>query len=117
NSEYGRRISPWTGAPEHHSGIDIAADIGTPVKAPAAGAGVFTGPGADYGIAGVIDPGHEIKTLFGHLPKSPGGSGQRVERGQQIALTGNSGKSSGPHLHYEITVKGQAVDPRAYLWD
>jgi len=117
NSEFGRRISPWTGAPEHHSGIDIAADVGTPVKAPAAGTVVFTGAVADYGNAMVIDHGHEIKTLFGHLQKIQVVTGQRVERGHPIALSGNTGKSSGPHLHYEITVKGQAVDPRAYLWD
>jgi murein DD-endopeptidase MepM/ murein hydrolase activator NlpD len=117
NSEFGRRVSPWTGLPEHHSGMDIAAELGTPVRAPAPGTVVFAGTAADYGTTLVIDHGHEIKTLFGHLQRIQVTQGQKVERGQQIALTGNSGNSSGPHLHYEITVKGQALNPRAYLWD
>jgi hypothetical protein len=117
NSEFGRRISPWTGLPEHHSGMDIAAELGTPVRAPATGIVVFAGTVADYGTTLVIDHGHEIKTLFGHLQRIQVGTGQKVDRGQQVAVTGNSGRTSGPHLHYEITVKGQAVNPRAYLWD
>lgn len=117
NSEFGRRVSPWSAAPEHHSGIDIAADAGTPVRAPAAGTVAFAGAMVDYGITVVIDHGHEIKTLFGHLQKVQVAAGERVHRGQQIALAGNTGRSSGPHLHYEITVRGQAVDPRGYLWD
>ncbi len=117
NSEFGRRVSPWSGVSEHHGGIDIAADIGTPVKAPAPGTVVFAGAVADYGNTVVIDHGHEIRTLFGHLQRIQVAQGQKVERGQQIALSGNTGKSSGPHLHYEITVKGQSVNPRGYLWD
>ncbi len=117
NSEFGRRLSPWTGSPEHHSGMDIAAEIGTPVKAPAPGVVVFAGAALDFGNAVVIDHGHDIKTLFGHLQKIHVAQGQRVDRGQPIALSGNTGKSSGPHLHYEITVRGQSVNPRGYLWD
>ena len=117
NSEFGRRTSLWTGAPETHGGIDIAADIGTPVKAPAPGVVIFAGSVPDYGTTVVIDHGHEIRTLFGHLQKIQVVQGQKVERGQQIALTGNTGKTSGPHLHYEIAVRGQPVNPRSYLWD
>lgn len=117
NSEYGRRLSPWTGSPEFHSGIDIAADSGTPVKAPAPGVVTMAGSTPDYGLTVMIDHGHEIKTLFGHLQKVQVVNGQKIERGQQIALSGNSGKSSGAHLHYEIFVKGQPVNPRGYLWD
>jgi murein DD-endopeptidase MepM/ murein hydrolase activator NlpD len=117
NSEFGRRVSPWSGSHEHHSGMDIAADIGTPVKAPAPGTVVFAGAMADYGTALVIEHGHEIRTLFGHLSRVHVTPGQKVERGQLVALSGNTGKSSGPHLHYEIQVKGQPVNPRAYLWE
>jgi hypothetical protein len=117
NSEFGRRISPWSGGPEHHGGIDIAAGIGTPVRAPAPGTVTLVGSVADFGVTLVIDHGHEIKTLFGHLQKVLVSQGQRIERGQVVALTGNTGKTSGPHLHYEIAVKGQPVNPRGFLWE
>ncbi len=117
NSEFGRRLSPWSGAPEFHSGLDIGANRGTAVKAPAPGIVVFAGVNADYGNTVIIDHGQEIKSLYGHLQKIQVAQGQKVERGQPIALTGNTGKSSGPHLHYEITVKGQAANPRSFLWD
>jgi murein DD-endopeptidase MepM/ murein hydrolase activator NlpD len=117
NSEYGRRLSPWTGAPEFHSGIDIAAERGISVKAPAPGTVVLAGSQAEYGNTVILDHGNDIKSLYGHLQKIHVTLGQRVERGQLIALSGNTGKTSGPHLHYEILVKGQAVNPRGYLWD
>lgn len=117
NSEFGRRLSPWSKAPEFHSGLDISANRGTPVKAPAPGTVVFAGTNADYGLTVIIDHGQEIKTLYGHLQRIQAAQGQKVERGQQIAMTGNTGRSSGPHLHYEITVKGQSVNPRGFLWD
>ena len=117
NSEFGRRLSPWTGAPEFHSGIDISAERGTPVKAPAPGAVVFMGSQAEYGNTVIIDHGNDLKSLYGHLQKIQVAPGQKVERGQVIAFSGNTGKTSGPHLHYEILVKGQAVNPRGYLWD
>ena len=117
NSEYGRRLSPWSGAPEFHSGIDIASERGFPVKAPAPGTIVFAGTQAQYGNTVILDHGNDIKSLYGHLQKIQVTQGQRVERGQVIALSGNTGKTTGPHVHYEILVKGQAVNPRGYLWD
>jgi murein DD-endopeptidase MepM/ murein hydrolase activator NlpD len=117
NSEYGRRLSPWTGAPEFHGGLDIASERGTPVKAPAPGTIVFAGAQPEYGNTVILDHGNDIKSLYGHLQKIHVTQGQRVERGQLIALSGNTGKTSGPHLHYEILVKGQTVNPRGYLWD
>ena len=117
NSEYGRRLSPWTGAPEFHSGLDISSERGTPVKAPAPGTVVFTGTQAEYGHTVILDHGNDIRSLYGHLQKSQVTQGQRVERGQVIALSGNTGKTTGPHVHYEILVKGQVVNPRGYLWD
>lgn len=117
NSEFGRRRSPWTESMEFHSGIDIKAQMGTPVHAPAAGTVVVAGPAHEYGTAVVLDHGQDIRTLYGHLSKVAVRVGQKVERGTLLALTGNTGRSSGPHLHYEIFVKGQPVNPRAYLWD
>jgi septal ring factor EnvC (AmiA/AmiB activator) len=117
NSEFGRRQSPWTSEREVHRGIDIRAARNTPVHAPAAGTVMHAGSAQDYGIAIVLDHGQAIRTLYGHLSKVSVRSGQRVERGAVIGYTGNTGRSSGPHLHYEILVKGQAVNPRAYLWD
>ena len=65
----------------------------------------------------VLDHGQDLRTVYGHLSKVFVQQGQQVERGAIIALSGNTGRSSGPHLHYELLVKGQAVNPRAYLWD
>jgi murein DD-endopeptidase MepM/ murein hydrolase activator NlpD len=117
NSEYGNRQSPWTNEREFHSGIDIRAERGTPVYAPASGTVVHAGPAQDYGTAVVLDHGQDIRSLYGHLSKLSVEPGQRVVRGAVIGYTGNTGRSSGPHLHYEIMVKGHAVNPRAYLWD
>ncbi len=117
NSEFGTRISPWTGAREFHGGIDISAERGTPVKAPAPGEAVFVGRQSEYGLTVILDHGHDIRTLYGHLQKPLVVPGQKVERGQAIGLSGNTGNSSGPHLHYEIAVKGQPVNPRRYLWE
>lgn len=118
NSEFGRRTSPWMDdSVELHSGMDIGAPRGTPVIAPAPGTVVFAGGHAEYGVTLVIDHGNEIKTLYGHLTRVGVALDQKVERGQVVAYTGNTGRSSGPHLHYEIQVKGQPVNPRSYLWD
>ena len=117
NSEFGNRQSPWSADREFHSGMDIRAERNTPIYAPAAGAVVHAGPAQDYGTTIVLDHGQDIRSLYGHLSKLNVQTGQRVERGAVIGYTGNTGRSSGPHLHYEILVKGQAVNPRAYLWD
>jgi len=117
NSEYGNRKSPWQEGREFHSGIDIRAGSGTAIYAPAAGTVVHAGVAQDYGTAIVLDHGQDIRSLYGHLSKVSVQPGQRVVRGTVIGYTGNTGRSSGPHLHYEIMVKGQAVNPRAYLWD
>lgn len=117
NSEYGRRTSPWNGDAEFHSGLDIAAAAGTPVVAPAAGVVSYAGPGGDYGNTVILDHGNDLTTLFGHLQRVDVTKGQKVHRGQQIALTGNTGRSTGPHLHYEVQVRKQAVNPRGYIWN
>jgi murein DD-endopeptidase MepM/ murein hydrolase activator NlpD len=89
----------------------------TPVAAPAPGVVVYAGAHPEYGVSLIIDHGNDIKTLYGHLTRVDVTADQKVERGQIVAHTGNTGRSSGPHLHYEIQVKGQAVNPRSYLWD
>jgi murein DD-endopeptidase MepM/ murein hydrolase activator NlpD len=117
NSEFGNRLSPWGRSREFHGGLDISAGPGTAVHAPAPGTVVFAGRQSDYGIAVIVDHGNEVRTLYGHLTKPLVAAGEKVERGGVVGLTGNTGRSSGPHLHYEVQVKGKTVNPRAYLWN
>jgi murein DD-endopeptidase MepM/ murein hydrolase activator NlpD len=117
NSRFGMRPSPWSGEQEFHRGLDISANRGTPVLAPATGTVFFAGNGGEYGTTVILDHGHDLRSLYGHLQEIRVRQGTHVERGQVIALTGSTGRSSGPHLHYEIQVHGQAVDPRQFLWD
>jgi murein DD-endopeptidase MepM/ murein hydrolase activator NlpD len=117
NSEFGTRVSPWTSNSEFHSGVDIRAEKGTPVQAPATGTVSHAGPNAEYGLTVILDHGNEIRSLYGHLSQIAVKVGDRVERGARLGLTGNTGRSSGPHLHYEILVKNQPVNPRAYIWE
>jgi uncharacterized coiled-coil protein SlyX len=117
NSEFGMRQSPWSSGTEFHSGIDIRAQQGTPIRAPAGGIVTIAGPYQEYGITVILDHGQDIKSVYGHLSKTNVKSGERVERGTVVGWSGNTGRSTGAHLHYEILVKGQSVNPRAYLWD
>jgi murein DD-endopeptidase MepM/ murein hydrolase activator NlpD len=117
NSGYGSRASPWLAKLEFHKGLDIGAPVGTPVKSPAPGTVVFAGVNAEYGQTLILDHGNETKSLYGHLSRLSVAVSEKVQRGEVIALTGNTGRSSGPHLHYEIQVKGQAVNPTSYLWE
>jgi murein DD-endopeptidase MepM/ murein hydrolase activator NlpD len=117
NSSYGGRVSPWSDKAEFHSGLDIGAPVGTPVKAPAPGTVVFAGVHAEYGQTLIVDHGNDTKSLYGHLSRIGVVVNQKIERGDVIAQTGNTGRSSGPHLHYEIQVKGQPVNPTGYLWE
>ncbi|PYN33915.1 MAG: hypothetical protein DMD98_11540 [Candidatus Rokuibacteriota bacterium] len=117
NSEFGNRLSPWTRVTEFHSGLDINARPRTPVRAPAGGTVTFAGTQEQYGITITLDHGQDVRSIYGHLAQVAVKQGERVQRGQVIAYTGNTGRSSGPHLHYEILVKGHSVNPRAYLWD
>ena len=95
-----------------HTGIDIAAPRGTPVHVKAGGVVAFTGWRGGYGRTIVVDHGHGVQTLYGHLSKINTREGQKVAAGATIGLTGSSGHSSGPHLHYEVRVDGRPVDPR-----
>jgi murein DD-endopeptidase MepM/ murein hydrolase activator NlpD len=115
SSRFGLRPSPWTSEPEFHRGLDISAGRGTPVYAPADGTVFFAGNGGEYGNIVILDHGRDLRSLYGHLQEARVRHGERVSRGQLIALTGNTGRTSGPHLHYEVHVRGQAVDPRQFL--
>lgn len=117
NSEFGNRLDPWTKVSEFHAGIDIAADRGMLVRAPADGRVFFAGSQNEYGLTVILDHDQNIRTVYGHLSKLMVQTGQKIERGTVLGLSGNTGRSSGPHLHYEIHVKGHSVNPRAYLWD
>lgn len=98
-----------------HEGIDVATPMGTPIEAPAAGTVVFAGRETGYGNVIIIDHGFGIRTKYAHCSKLIAGNGAKVTRGQQIALVGNTGLSTGPHLHYEVLVNGQPVDPLRYI--
>ena len=117
NSEFGRRRALWAVGSEFHSGLDIGAPVGTPVRAPAPGAVTFAGRHGEYGLTAVIEHGHGIRSLYGHLSKLTVAVEQKVARGQVIAFSGNTGRSSGPHLHYEILASGQPVNPRHFIWE
>jgi hypothetical protein len=117
NSDFGTRVSPWAPSAEFHGGLDIGAPVGTAVHAPAPGTVVFAGRHPEYGLAVIIDHGNDTTSLYGHLSRLKVRVDQQVERGDLIGLSGNTGRSSGPHLHYEIQVKGQPVNPHTYLWE
>jgi murein DD-endopeptidase MepM/ murein hydrolase activator NlpD len=98
-----------------HEGIDVTAPMGSPIEAPAAGIVTDAGSESGYGNTVTIDHGFGIETKFAHASKLLVRTGQRVSRGQRIALVGNSGLATGPHLHYEVHVKGRPVDPLKYV--
>jgi len=116
-SRYGYRTSPFTGKREFHRGIDISARVGEPVVAPADGTIVKACRKSDMGNMIMIDHGNGIETSYGHLLKmSTIKSGQKVKRGEVIGYVGNSGRSTGPHLHYGVRVDGIHVNPQRYLF-
>jgi len=98
-----------------HEGIDLAVDIGTPVVAAAAGTVIVAGWLGGYGNLVVVDHGNGIATAYGHNTSVTVGVGQSVAQGQLVAYSGNTGHSTGPHLHFEVRVNGTAVDPLGYL--
>ncbi|HEX5435925.1 MAG TPA: M23 family metallopeptidase [Gemmatimonadaceae bacterium] len=98
-----------------HDGIDVAAPMGTPIVAPAAGVVSFVGREHGYGNVLEIDHGNRIETKYAHCSRILVKKGQHVERGEKIALVGDTGLSTGPHLHYEIHVDGKVVNPLTYV--
>jgi murein DD-endopeptidase MepM/ murein hydrolase activator NlpD len=116
-SGYGQRTSPFTGRRQFHSGIDVASRSGMPVVAPARGRVVFAGKKGPLGRTLILDHGYGVRTTYGHNGKLHVKRGQEVERGEKIAVVGNSGRSTGPHLHYAVQVDGRRVNPMNYILD
>ncbi len=115
---FGMRMDPFVGALKRHEGVDIHNDVGTPVYATGDGIVEFTGPtGSGYGIALEINHGYGYKSWYAHLSKCVAKSGQKVKRGSLIAYSGNTGRSTGPHLHYEVIRNGEKQNPVEYFVD
>jgi len=112
---FGERIDPFNGEGAFHSGIDISASYGQPVIAPADGVVLFADFLGGYGKAIMIDHGHGIRTRYGHLSNFAVASGQHIQRGDVIGYVGLSGRSTGPHLHYEVLINDTPVNPHKYL--
>ena len=114
-SVFGYRTSPFTGRREMHKGVDVATRSGTPIIAPADGIVLFTGREGGFGNMVVIDHGYGIVTRYAHCSTIEVKLGQKVKRGDIIAKVGNTGRSTGPHLHYEVAVNGVPVNPMRYI--
>jgi len=114
-SGFGMRRDPFTGQMAFHEGIDIAAPIGTPVIAPANGIVVSSRWDQGYGLVIEIDHGLGIKTRYAHLQRAKVTPGQYVKRGEIIGYVGNTGRSTAPHLHYEVRVGDNPVNPVKYI--
>jgi murein DD-endopeptidase MepM/ murein hydrolase activator NlpD len=114
-ASFGERIDPFNGEGAFHSGVDISAVVGSPVIAPADGAVTFADFLGGYGRAIMVDHGHGITTRYGHLSNFAVTAGQYIHRGDTIGYVGSSGRSTGPHLHYEVRINDAPVNPYKYL--
>jgi murein DD-endopeptidase MepM/ murein hydrolase activator NlpD len=117
SATFGNRLDPFTGQKDFHAGIDISTPIGTRVFAPADGVVLSVGVQGGYGNALIMDHGYGVVTRYGHLDAYAVRPGQRVRRGDLIAFVGNTGRSTGPHLHYEVWVRDQAQNPIHFILD
>ena len=114
-SGFGNRRDPFTGMRKMHQGIDIAGPEGTPVIAPAAATVIYVGDAGGYGNMIALDHGNGLVSRYGHLSRILIKMGSRVKRGDHIGSMGNTGRSTGPHLHYEVRKHGVAMDPTQYV--
>ena len=114
-SSYGERIDPFNGEGAFHTGVDISTAFGTPIIAPADGVVRETNFINGYGRTVILDHGHNITTLYGHLSGFAVGEGESVHRGDIIGYVGSSGRSTGSHLHYEVRIHDTPVNPHKYL--
>ena len=115
SSPFGMRLDPFNGRPAVHTGIDLRGDIGEPAHATAAGRVTIAGREGGYGNMVEINHGNGLATRYGHLSKILVKVGQTVHIGDVIGLIGSTGRSTGPHLHYETRINGEAVDPQKFL--
>ena len=115
SSRFGYRTSPFTGLKEFHKGLDLCASTGTPIMASANGTVSFAGKKGGFGKVVVIDHGHGIVTRYAHLNKIDIKKGQTIKRGEVLGQVGNTGRSTGPHLHYEVHLNGVPMNPQRYI--
>ena len=115
-SGYGNRIDPIYGTVRYHAGMDFSAAVGTDIYATGDGTVEDAGWESGYGNCVVIDHGYGYKTRYAHMSRIGVRRGEKVIRGQVIGAVGNTGKSTGPHLHYEVIVKGRTVNPVNYYY-
>lgn len=116
SSEFGGRNNPFSGqGHENHPGIDFKGNIGDPILATATGTVVFAGQKGGYGNCVIVEHKRGIKTLYAHLNKVSVRPNQKVQTGTQVGELGNTGRSTGPHIHYEVMEHDQKVNPRKYM--
>ena len=115
SSPFGMRMDPFVRGPAIHTGVDMRGDPGDPVRATATGTVTTASVNGGYGKMVEIDHGNGLSTRYGHLSAIDVSVGQSVRIGQTIGKIGSTGRSTGPHLHYETRVDGEAVDPQKYL--
>ena len=115
SSSYGWRIDPFNGSKAFHEGLDFPANTGTPIHAAADGIVSMSEHSAAYGNIVKVEHGSGLETRYAHASKLLVKVGERVSKGQAVALVGSTGRSTGPHLHYEIRFHGNSLDPRQYL--
>lgn len=116
-SRFGYRTSPFTGRREFHKGLDIASLKKSPIIATADGVVTFVGLKGMLGKVIVLDHGHGISTQYGHIDKALKKPGEKTTRGEEIAHVGNSGRTTGSHVHYEVLLNGLPVNPEKYIID
>jgi len=114
-SQFGSRFHPVLGYSRFHAGTDFGADTGTPIQAAETGIVLFAGWYGGYGNAVILDHGGGVTTLYGHASRLYVGEGETVKKGDAIAAIGSTGLSTGPHLHFEVRLNGEPVDPMNYL--
>ncbi len=115
SSQFGYRNDPFTGEREYHKGVDVAGKDGSDIIAAASGVVTWSGPRYGYGNLVEINHGNGYVTRYGHCKEVLFKVGDTVQKGDTIALLGNTGRSTGPHLHYEVIVDGKTVDPMTYI--